>query len=138
MERRKPRVLIIEDDEYSSEALEHLLNAEGYEACVAADAVSGYCSARRSRPDIIVLDLGLPDFDGRRLIEKLRGNRVLREVPILVVTGESLATLPSAADLGADYYLTKPVTFDDFSQAIFKLKNELDARPDAAGTQESQ
>ncbi|MGH9939222.1 MAG: response regulator transcription factor, partial [Blastocatellia bacterium] len=80
MEKRKPRILIIEDDEYSREAIEHLLNAEGCETKSAAGGVSGYRAARRFAPDVIVLDLNLPDIDGQRVLGKFRGNLVLGQV----------------------------------------------------------
>ncbi|MGE0130800.1 MAG: response regulator [Blastocatellales bacterium] len=121
MEKRKPRILIIEDDEYSREALEHLLNAEGWEARPAADGVSGYCAARRSVPDVIVLDLNLPDVDGQRVLEKFRGNRVLHQVPIIVITGYTLDDIPEEVSSKADFCITKPASFDEVIRAIFNV-----------------
>jgi DNA-binding response OmpR family regulator len=130
MEKRKPRVLIIEDDEYSSEAIEHLIKAEGCETRSAAGGVSGYCAARRFSPDVIVLDLNLPDIDGQRVLRKLRGNRVLGRVPIIVITGYSRDEIPAGVSSSADFCITKPASFDEVIRAVFDLLHR-DAALDA-------
>jgi len=121
MEKRKPRILIIEDDEYSREAIEYLLNAEGCETKSAAGGVSGYRAARRFAPDVIVLDLNLPDIDGQRVLGKFRGNRALGQVPIIVVTGYGQDEIPAGVSSSADFCITKPASFDDVIRAIFNL-----------------
>ena len=121
MIKHKPRILIIEDDEYSREAVEHLLKAEGCETRSAAGGVSGYCAARRFSPDVIVLDLNLPDIDGQRVLRKLRANRVLGQVPIIVITGYSRDEIPAGVSSSADFCITKPASFDDVIQAVFDL-----------------
>jgi DNA-binding response OmpR family regulator len=119
MEKRKPRVVIIEDDEYSREAIEHLLKAEGCETRSAIGGVSGYCAARRFLPDVIVLDLNLPDIDGQRVLRKLRGNRVLGRVPIIVITGYSRDDIPAGVSSSAEFCITKPASFEDVIRAVF-------------------
>jgi two-component system OmpR family response regulator len=121
MVKHKPRILIIEDDEYSREAVEHLLKAEGCETRSAAGGVSGYRAARRFSPDVIVLDLNLPDIDGQRVLRKLRANRVLGQVPIIVITGYSRDDMPAGVSSSADFCITKPASFDDVIQAVFDL-----------------
>jgi DNA-binding response OmpR family regulator len=121
MEKHKPRILIIEDDEYSREAAEHLLNAEGCETRSAAGGVSGYRAARRFSPDVIVLDLNLPDIDGQRVLRKFRANRALGRVPIIVITGYGLDEIPVGVSSSADFCITKPASFDDVIRAVFDL-----------------
>ena len=121
MVKHKPRILIIEDDEYSREAVEHLLKAEGCETRSAAGGVSGYRAARRFSPDVIVLDLNLPDIHGQRVLRKLRANRVLGQVPIIVITGYSRDEIPAGVSSSADFCITKPASFDDVIQAVFDL-----------------
>ncbi|HKQ80000.1 MAG TPA: response regulator [Blastocatellia bacterium] len=123
MEKAKPCILIIEDDEYSREAIEHLLNAKGCETISAAGGLSGYRAARRFSPDLIVLDLVLPDVDGQRVLRKLRGNRALGQVPIIVITGYGPNQIPAGVSSSADFCLTKPASFDDLIRAIFNLLN---------------
>ena len=121
MAERKEKILVIEDDEYSRDALAHLLAAEGYEAQSASDGESGLAKAHEMHPNVIVLDLNLPGIDGKQVIQMLRNDGPLRGVPILVVTGDDDRDAQSAVDLGADGYLTKPVEFGDLIRAIDKL-----------------
>jgi DNA-binding response OmpR family regulator len=121
MEKKKPLILIIEDDEYSREAIEHLLNAKGCETISAAGGISGYRAARRRSPDVIVLDLNLPDIDGQRVLRKLRGNRALGQVPIIVITGYGPNEIPAGVRSSADFCITKPASFDGVIRAIFNL-----------------
>lgn len=121
MAEQKEKILVIEDDEYSRDALAHLLAAEGYEAQSASDGESGVEKAHELRPDVVVLDLNLPGIDGKQVIQMLRNDGPLRGVPILVVTGDEDRAAQSAVELGADGYLTKPVEFDDLIRAIDKL-----------------
>ncbi len=122
MANDKPKVLVIEDDEYSRDALAHLLAAEGYEAQSANDGETGLARAHEMHPDVIVLDLNLPGIDGKQVIRMLRHDGPLRDVPILIVTGDEDHAARSAVELGADGYLTKPVEFDDLIRAIDDLK----------------
>lgn len=129
MMKSKEKILVIEDDEYSRDALAHLLAAEGYEARSASDGESGLAKAHEMQPDIIVLDLNLPGIDGKQVIQMIRNDGPLGDVPILIVTGDEDRAAQSAVDLGADGYLTKPVEFDDLIRAIADLRSG--ARPAA-------
>ena len=121
MSNKKARILVIEDDAFSRDALARLLMGEGYEAQSASDGESGIEKARAMHPDVIILDLNLPGIDGHQVIEMIRGDGPLKSVPILVVTGDEDKAAREAVDLGADGYLTKPVEFDDLIRAISHL-----------------
>jgi DNA-binding response OmpR family regulator len=101
------RVLIIEDNATLAAGLRNNLEYEGYEALVAPDGGSGLAAAREWRPDLIILDLMLPDMDGYRTLRALRERG--DETPVLVLTA-----LADEADkvrglrFGADDYVTKP------------------------------
>ena len=124
------KVLVIEDDEYSRDALAHLLSAEGYESMSATDGESGLRQARETRPDVIVVDLGLPGIDGKEVIETVRRDPVLRSVPVLVITAQDDEIASSMLKQGADAYLTKPIEFDQLTKAI----SDLNARSHVAGS----
>jgi DNA-binding response OmpR family regulator len=125
MNNQNVKILVIEDDEYSRDALAHLLASEGYEAQSASDGESGLEKAHEVHPDVIVLDLNLPDIDGKHVIEMIRSVGPLKNVPILVVTGDEDKAAQAAVDIGADGYLTKPVEFDDLIKAISGLTSNL-------------
>lgn len=100
------KILIIEDDLSIRQFLSTLLNAQGYEIVVAEDGLNGYHLALSHNPDIILLDLGLPDIDG---MEWIKQYRELISASIIVVTAKDAHPQKvDALDLGADDYLTKP------------------------------
>jgi two-component system alkaline phosphatase synthesis response regulator PhoP len=122
MSEQQIKVLVIEDDEYSRDALAHLLAAEGYDAQSAHDGEEGLEKAKETNPDVIVLDLNLPGIDGQQVIKRIRGDQSLASIPILVVTGDDDKAAQAAVDIGADGYLTKPVEFDTLISAITNIQ----------------
>lgn len=101
-----PRVLVVDDDPAMRRFLRSALNEEGYSVFDAADGGAALTAAAAIRPDMIILDTGLPDGDGIEVVQRLR-EFVKR--PIIVLTEESTETKKIAAlDAGADDYLTKP------------------------------
>ena len=104
-------VLVVDDERGLRRALGINLKARGYDVTLAEDGRSALDAASRKRPDVIVLDLGLPDVDGVSVIEGLRG---WSEAPIIVLsarTGEPDKVV--ALDAGADDYVTKPFGMDE-------------------------
>jgi len=100
------RVLVIDDEEPILRALRINLTAHKYEVSTAADGASGLAAMARDRPDVLILDLGLPDMDGTDVIAGVRG---WSSVPIIVLSawGQEPAKI-AALDAGADDYVTKP------------------------------
>ena len=110
------RILVVEDDPTLRLVLRDNLQSEGYEVDVAADGAGAVTQARTAIPDLIVLDLTLPDYDGFELLPILRA---LGQVPIIVLTArvqrdEKLKGLA----LGADDYITKPFDPAEFLARI--------------------
>lgn len=102
----KRQILIIEDDKYISGFVAVSLKKNGYDPWVADTASQGMFLFSSRHPDLVLLDLGLPDRDG---IEVLKELRMLSQVPILVISARSHEQEKvSALDAGADDYLTKP------------------------------
>jgi two-component system KDP operon response regulator KdpE len=105
------KILVIDDEERFARALGISLEARGYEVVVAADGAKGLEQAARAHPDLVVLDLGLPDLDGVRVLEALRG---WSKVPVVVLSARDEERVKVAAlDLGADDYVTKPFGMDE-------------------------
>jgi two-component system, OmpR family, KDP operon response regulator KdpE len=100
------RVLVIDDEEPILRALRINLTAHKYQVTTAADGASGLAAMARDRPDVLILDLGLPDMDGTEVIAGVRG---WSSVPIIVLSawGQESAKI-AALDAGADDYVTKP------------------------------
>ncbi len=105
------RVLLVDDDQALVRALSINLKARGYHVDVALTGTSALALASNRRPDVVVLDLGLPDIDG---IEVLHGLRGWTRVPVLVLSAREDQTEKVAAlDAGADDYVTKPFGMDE-------------------------
>ncbi|MFJ5993231.1 response regulator transcription factor [Lentzea sp. NPDC092896] len=99
-------VLIVEDDATIRTAVIRALTEQGHVVSSAGTAMSGLQSAVTSRPDVVLLDLGLPDLDGREVLRMIRAVSV---VPIIVVTARAdEAEIVRLLDAGADDYVVKP------------------------------
>ena len=100
------RVLVVDDDPQLLRALHITLTARGYRVATATDAKQALAEASRTPPDLVILDLGLPDLDGVAVAEALRG---WTNIPIIVLSArDAEAAKVNALDAGADDYVTKP------------------------------
>ncbi|NLU84860.1 response regulator [Rhodococcus sp. HNM0569] len=106
------RILVVDDEPQLLRALRINLTARGYQVTTAADGTSALRAAAEARPDVIVLDLGLPDIDG---IEVLAGLQGWNRAPVIVLSARTdSADKVAALDTGADDYVTKPFGMDEF------------------------
>jgi two-component system, OmpR family, KDP operon response regulator KdpE len=106
------RVLVIDDEPQILRALRINLSARGYDVTTATTGTDALRSATDHRPDVVVLDLGLPDMSG---IDVLRGLRGWLTAPVIVLSARSDSSDKVAAlDTGADDYVTKPFGMDEF------------------------
>ncbi|MGU3433572.1 response regulator [Actinomycetes bacterium M1A6_2h] len=126
------RVLVVDDEPQILRALRINLSVRGYDVTTASTGVGALRAAAECRPDVVVLDLGLPDLDG---IEVLAGLRGWTQVPVVVLSarGDSSDKV-DALDAGADDYVTKPFGMDEF---LARLRAAV-RRGTAVGTVEAQ
>jgi len=105
------KVLVVDDEPQIRRALRTSLEAHGYEVATVGTGDEGVVSAAEAQPDLVLLDLGLPDMDGTEVIRRIRG---FSDVPVIVLSVRELMTDKVAAlDAGADDYVTKPVGIDE-------------------------
>lgn len=102
------RVLVVEDDPSVRGLLHTLLTAEGYDVSTASDGLAGLVKAAQTLPDLILLDLMMPDLGGVRVLEELRDDPELDETPVVVVTGQVDAVPSMREVLGDDNVFVKP------------------------------
>jgi two-component system KDP operon response regulator KdpE len=111
------KVLVVDDEPAIRRFLRTSLTAQGYLVSEAEDGATALEQLRRGSPEILVLDLGLPDIDGFDIIERLRGQG--SAIPIVVLSSRSDETgKVKALDLGADDYVTKPFGIDELLARI--------------------
>jgi two-component system, OmpR family, KDP operon response regulator KdpE len=109
-------VLVVEDDPQLLRAMRITLRAAGHQVLTAATGAHGLSEAAAAHPDLVVLDLGLPDMDGVDVLHALRG---WSAVPVIVLSGRSTGGDKVAAlDAGADDYVTKPFGVDELLARI--------------------
>ena len=102
-------ILVIDDQKDLSDLVRRSLEKEGFEVIVASDGTTGLRFAREHRPDLVVLDLTMPDIDGLEVCKRLRHEPRHAQLPILVLSARaSAADRVQGLDLGADDYLIKP------------------------------
>jgi DNA-binding response OmpR family regulator len=103
-----PRVLVVEDDPSVRGLLRTLLAAEGYDVVAAADGLAGLVQAAQQKPALVLLDVVMPDLGGMRMLEEMRAEPTLADVPVVVVTGKT-EIVPGLRDLlGEDAVIAKP------------------------------
>ncbi len=117
------RILVADDDPQLVRALRITLAAKGYEVVTAANGTAAIAAAVERRPELYLLDLGMPELDGIEVIHAIRG---WSDAPILVVSGRAgAADKVEALDAGADDYITKPFSVDELLARIRALTRRI-------------
>ena len=127
-----PRILLIEDTSEIAEALQDHLQRKGYQTALATRAAQAMSLVHSERPDLIVLDLGLPDRDGYTVLEQLRARDIRTPVLILSARREE-GDKVRGLQLGADDYVTKPFGAMELLARIAALLRRAAHAPAAAG-----
>lgn len=127
-----PRLLVIEDNEWSRDMLARRLSRRGYQVISAADGRRGIAMAKEQSPDLIVMDMSLPEIDGWEATRRLKADPATRAIPIVALTAHAMASdRKKAMDAGCDDYHTKPV---DFESLVRSVEAFLEARNSPART----
>jgi len=114
------RVLIVEDEEGLLDGLAHNFRYEGYEVLTARNGQEGLRTALKQKPDVVLLDIMLPEKDGFTVLKELRQRH--RDIPVLVMTARNFeADVLKGFDLGADDYVTKPFGIKELIARVKRL-----------------
>ena len=128
------RVLVVDDEPQILRALRINLQARRYDVIIASDGAAGLEAARDESPELVILDLGLPDMDG---VDVLRSLRVWSDVPVIVLSGRDASSdKVTALDSGADDYVTKPFNIEELLARMAAVSRRL--RPEAAEVEHVQ
>jgi CheY-like chemotaxis protein len=117
-----PKILLVEDNEMNRDMLSRRLERQGYSVITAIDGEQGRNMGVSESPDLILMDIGLPDMDGWEVTRLLKMDEKARRIPIIALTAHALVTdREKAFEAGCDDYDTKPVDFARLSEKIKKL-----------------
>jgi len=120
----KAKILVVDDNPTIRKGLSVRLRANGYEVLFAEDAISATAALVTERPDLVILDLGLPCGDGFVVMERLQKNDRLANIPVIVLTGRELAgNRDRALQAGAAAFFQKPV---EDGKLLFAIRKALD------------
>jgi DNA-binding response OmpR family regulator len=114
-------ILVVEDDQDIRQLLHLQLTAAGYETAFATDAASALGVARRERPDLILLDIGLPAGNGFVVMERLRALPEFEMVPVVVITARDASEGEKAVEMGARSFFQKPFDLDELIAEIRRV-----------------
>jgi two-component system cell cycle response regulator DivK len=115
-------ILIVEDNEMNRDVLSRQLTRRGHAVRTAADGPLGLAMAREVAPDLILLDLGLPEIDGWECARRLKADPATRHIPIIALTAHAmLGDRQKALDAGCDEFDTKPIDLGSLMDKITHL-----------------
>lgn len=113
-------ILVIDDEKELRETLKNALEMEGYDVITAENGLVGLMLAQEKRPDLILLDISMPVMDGFTVLFKLKQNPIMREIPVIILTGQYVdeENLERGFSLGAIEYLYKPIRFTELAARV--------------------
>jgi DNA-binding response OmpR family regulator len=123
-----PRILIVDDENDFIELLQYKLAGHGYELIVAYDGVHALSQARTQKPNLILLDILLPDLDGLSVCEILRRQPGTKKIPIIFMSALTGDITKRTATMQADDFFTKPLDLNRLEKRIGELLN-FDPKP---------
>ena len=122
------KILIVEDDEMNRDMLSRRLIKRGYDVVMAVDGAHGVMVATAERPDLILMDMSLPEVDGWEATRTLKSRPETQEIPVIALTAHAMADdQRKAMDAGCDDFDTKPV---ELSRLLGKIEALLARRAD--------
>jgi two-component system cell cycle response regulator DivK len=121
-----PKILIVEDNEENRDSLSRRLQRRGFAIVTAADGKAGLVMAQTEKPDLILMDMNMPELDGWEATRQIKALEGLGDVPVLALTAHALAgDKERALQAGCTDYHTKPV---DFSKLLAQIESILQNR----------
>lgn len=118
-----PKILIVEDNEENGDALSRRLQRRGFEVINAPDGKSGVAMAQSEKPDLVLMDMNMPELDGWEATRQIKAIPECRELPIIALTAHALTgDRERALEVGCADYHTKPA---DFSKLMSQIETLL-------------
>ena len=113
------RILIIEDEEDAAELFAEMMRVSGFRVLKTSSSTPALTLISTEKPDIVILDIMMPEVSGLDILRQMRRDPALARVPVVVVSAKSMpADIRNGMEAGASTYLTKPVGFLDLKEAV--------------------
>lgn len=126
------KILLVEDDDMNRDMLSRRLSLEEYDVVEAADGLVALELARSECPDLILMDMSLPNLDGCEATRRLKSNDATRDIPIIMLTAHAMAgDRQRCFEAGCDAYETKPV---DWGRLMSSMETQLNKKGTADGS----
>ncbi len=120
-------VLVVEDNVVSMKLFHDVLEAHGYNVLQAKDGMEGLRMAREERPDLILMDIQLPDVSGLEVTKWLKDDETLKSIPVIAITAFAMAgDKEKFLEGGCDAYIAKPISVPDFLQTVERFAAEVE------------
>ena len=128
MESHAKRVVCIEDEPEMIDLVRLILGRKGFEVIGANGGVEGLEAVRREKPDLVLLDLMMPDMDGWEVYQQIKADETLRHIPVVVVTAkaQSIDKVLGLHIAKVDDYITKPFGPQELLESVSKILGEHD------------
>ena len=131
------KILVVDDDTAINELIKINLELSGYEVVSAFDGIQGFTLAKQEMPDLIVLDVMMPDVDGYTVAKRVRENTSTKDIPILMLTAMGqLQDKVKGFDIGVDDYLVKPFEMEELQVRVRALLKRINAIPESIAVKE--
>jgi two-component system cell cycle response regulator DivK len=118
----KARILLVEDNQDNQDLMRFLLERAGYEVLSVGNGLLGIEMARREKPDVVVMDLSLPELDGWHAAKQMKSDPELKSIPLVAVTAHTMpGDRRKALDAGFDSYISKPINIHIFDVTVAKM-----------------
>ena len=117
------KIMLVEDNEMNRDMLSRRLQRKGYEVVIACDGKEALDLVKSERPDLILMDLSLPEMDGWEATRRLKADKTTKDIPLIVLTAHALKTdREGAFEVGCNDFDVKPI---DFQRLLEKIENQL-------------
>ncbi|WNZ22039.1 response regulator [Leptolyngbya sp. NK1-12] len=120
------RILVIDDIEDNAFLLQTLLESEGYRVEVASSGPVGLNLIETTPPDLVLLDVMMPEMNGFEVVQRIRQNSTLPSIPILLISGHAEAASAQIAGIRVDGFVSKPI---DFEELLSRVRAILQSKP---------
>lgn len=120
----KKKILVVDDEQNIVDLLTIVLKGEGYDVLSAGNGVDALKKAQKETPDLVILDVNMPQLDGWNVLSSLRASESTRAVPVLMCTNKDLVSDVERAEvLGATGYIAKPFEIERVLKKVFNVLN---------------